>query len=180
PDREEKDRERKEMFEKNLKDVYDVDKYQSFELIEDGRYGDSAWLKFNEKFTLKKMISKAGKNYVVEVGKIIGGQIKLDADEIKNRYTDIWIPYARTIVNQVEFAIPAGYTVEGLPELNMNVDNESGAFISTAVVEGDKLLIKTTKIYKKDFDKKEAWPNYVAFLEAAYKFSQTKIVLKKK
>jgi len=41
-------------------------------------------------------------------------------------------------------------------------------------------LISTTKIYKKNFDKKEAWPNYVAFLEAAYKFSQAKIVLKKK
>jgi hypothetical protein len=41
-------------------------------------------------------------------------------------------------------------------------------------------LINTTKIYKKNFDKKEAWPNYVAFLEGAYKFSQAKIVLGKR
>jgi hypothetical protein len=42
------------------------------------------------------------------------------------------------------------------------------------------VLVNTKKLYKKNFDKKEAWPNYVAFLEPAYKFSQLKIVLKKK
>jgi hypothetical protein len=60
------------------------------------------------------------------------------------------------------------------------VDNESGAFISTAKTEGDKLIISTRKVYKRNFDKKELWPNYVAFLEAGYKFSQAKVVLKKK
>jgi len=67
-----------------------------------------------------------------------------------------------------------------LDDLNMSVDNESGSFVSSAKTEGDKLVISTRKIYKKNFDKKEAWPNYVAFLEPAYKFSQLKVVLKKK
>ena len=69
----------------------------------------------------------------------------------------------------------------------MNIDNESGSFISSTNVVpkdspggNDKLIITSKKIYKKNFDKKEAWPNYVAFLEAAYKFSQLKIVFKKK
>ena len=47
-------------------------------------------------------------------------------------------------------------------------------------MKDDKLLINTKKIYKKSSDKKEVWNNYVAFLEAAYKFSQAKIVVKKK
>ena len=38
----------------------------------------------------------------------------------------------------------------------------------------------TKKFYKKSFDKKEAWANYIAFLEPAYRFSQAKIVLKNK
>jgi hypothetical protein len=62
----------------------------------------------------------------------------------------------------------------------MTIDNESGSFTSTAKLENDKVLISSKKIYKKNFDKKDAWPNYVAFLELAYKFSQSKIVLKKK
>lgn len=180
PDREERLKERKELFEKDLKSEFDIDRYDGFELINDGRYGDTAWLKFKEKFTIKKLVSKAGKNYIVEIGKLIGDQIKLEASELAARQTDIWVPYARTIENTITLAIPKDYTVEGFQELNMNVDNESGAFISTAKLEDGKLIITTRKLYKKSFDKKEAWPNYIAFLEPAYKFSQVKVVLKRK
>jgi hypothetical protein len=180
PDKEEKEKERTELFEKDLKAIFDVDKYLGFELIKDGRFGDSSQLQFNEKFTLKKLISKAGKNYIIEIGKITGSQIKLEPSELAARQTDIWINYARTFENNISLTIPAGYTVDGLQELNYNIDNESGAFISTASVDGDKLVINTKKIYKKSFDKKELWPNYIAFLEPAYKLSQAKIVLKKK
>jgi hypothetical protein len=180
PDKEEKERERRELFEKEVKREFDLDRYLGFELLKDGRYGDTAWLQFNEKFTLKKMISKAGRNYILEIGKMLGAQIKLEQAELTNRQTDIWVPYARTIENNISLAIPAGYMVEGVQDLNFSADNESGAFISTAEVKDDQLLIRTKKIYKKSFDKKELWPNYVAFLEPAYKFSQAKIVLKKK
>ncbi|HEY6954671.1 MAG TPA: hypothetical protein VI385_05470, partial [Flavisolibacter sp.] len=128
----------------------------------------------------KKLISKAGKNYLVDIGKMIGDQIKLDSNEMKTRQTDIWVPFARTIENTITVNIPTGFSVDGIQDLNTSVDNESGSFVSTAKVDGDKLLITTRKLYKKSFDKKEAWPNYIAFLEPAYKFSQSKIVLKKK
>jgi len=180
PDKEEKARERKEMFEKDLKEKYDVEKYEDFELIKDGRYGDTAWLKFKEKFTLKKLVNKAGRNYILEIGKIIGDQAKLEPSEIAARQTDIWMPFARSIENTIVLTIPTGYSVEGIEELNVNVDNESGAFVSTAKAEENKLLITTKKQYKKSFDRKDAWPNYVAFMEPAYKFSQAKVVLKKK
>jgi hypothetical protein len=116
----------------------------------------------------------------VQIGKMIGDQIKLDSNEMKIRQTDIWVPFARTIENTITVNIPNDYTVDGLQDLNISVDNESGAFISTAKVDGDKLIITTRKLYKKNFDKKELWSNYIAFLEPAYKFSQGKIVLKKK
>lgn len=180
PDKEEHIRERKELFEKMLKENFDPEKYDHFELIKDGRFGDTATLEYKEKFALKKLISKAGRNYLLEAGKLIGGQIKLEPSELTERKADIWLSYARTIQNNITVELPAGYTADGIQDLNMNIDNESGAFISTAKLEGEKLLISTTKLYKKNFDKKEAWPNYVAFLEAAYKFSQAKVVLKKK
>jgi hypothetical protein len=137
-------------------------------------------LQFKEKFTLKKLVSRAGKNYIFEVGKLIGDQVKLEQSELAGRQVDIWLSHARTIENNISINIPAGYTVDGLQELNATIDNESGAFISSAKIENDQLLINTKKIYKKNFDKKETWSNYVAFLETAYKFSQSKIVLKKK
>lgn len=180
PDKEEHVKERKELFEKMLKDNFDAEKYDDFELVKDGRFGDTAALVYKEKFTLKKLLSKAGRNYVFEAGKLIGGQIKLEASELAERKSDIWISYARTIQNNIVVNLPPGYTADGLQDLNMNIDNESGSFISTATLEGEKVIINTTKIYKKNFDKKETWPDYVAFLEGAYKFSQAKIVLKKK
>jgi hypothetical protein len=180
-DKEEQVKERKELFEKILKgDEVDVDKYTDFELVQDGRTGDSAMLRYKEKFSLKKLISKAGKNYIFEAGKLIGGQLKLEPNEIKERQTDIWIPSALTIENVITINVPEGYSVDGLQDLNMNIDNSSGTFISAATVSGNKLLITTKKIYKNTFDKKEAWPNYIAFLEPAYKLSQAKVVLKKK
>ena len=180
-DKEEQVKERKELFEKILKgDEVDVDKYTDFELVQDGRTGDSAMLRYKEKFSLKKLISKAGKNYIFEAGKLIGGQLKLEPNEIKERQTDIWIPSALTIENSITIQVPEGYSVDGLQDLNINIDNSSGTFISAATVSGNKLLITTKKIYKNTFDKKEAWPNYSAFLEPAYKLSQAKVVLKKK
>ncbi|MEP7164310.1 MAG: DUF3857 domain-containing protein [Ferruginibacter sp.] len=179
-DKEQQVKERKTLFEKELKTDLDVDQYSDFELLQSGRYGDTAMLQFKEKFTLKKLISKAGKNYIFEAGKLIGGQIKLEPGEIKARQTDVWIPAARTIENNISINIPAGYTVDGLEDLNTNIDNSSGSFTSTAKVTDNNLLISTKKVYKNNYDKKEAWPNYIAFLEPAYKLSQAKIVLKKK
>jgi hypothetical protein len=179
PDKDEHIKERNDIFEKSLKKEMDVDKYEGFELIQDGRYGDTAMLQFKERFSLKKLLSKAGKNYIFEVGKLIGDQIKLEQTELAGRKIDIWLPFARTIENNITINIPNGYTIDGFQDLNMNIDNESGAFISLAKIDGSKLMITTKKLYKKNFDKKELWPNYVAFLEPAYKFSQLKIVLKK-
>ncbi|MDB5203861.1 MAG: hypothetical protein JWQ27_3270 [Ferruginibacter sp.] len=179
-DRDAQLKERKEIFEKSVKKELDLDKYEDFQLVQDGRYGDTAMLQYKEKFTVKKLVSKAGKNYIVEVGKLIGDQIKLEKEELTKRQTDIWIPAARTIENNISIAIPAGYSFEGLEELNSKVDNASGSFVSTAKIVENNLVITTKKIYKTVYDKKESWPNYVAFLEPAYKLSQAKVVLKKK
>ena len=180
PDKSDRQKKRLELFETDVKGEFDLDKYENFELVKDGRFGDTAMLQYKENFTLKKLLSRAGRNYVFEVGKLIGGQIKLEQQELTTRQSDIWLPYARTIENNITINVPAGYTVDGLQDLKYNVDNESGTFIADTRQESDRLIITTKKLYKKNFDKKELWPNYVAFLEAAYKFSQAKIVLRKK
>jgi hypothetical protein len=157
----------------------EIDKYENYELQQDGRFEETPRLAFKETFSLKKVINKAGRNYLLDIGKLIGSQLKLEESELKLRQNDLWLAYARMIGNSITLQIPKGYIVEGYQDLNLNVDNESGSFVSTAKVEGDKLVVTTKKIYKKNFDKKELWPNYIAFLEAGYKFTQTKIVLKK-
>ncbi len=179
-DKEDRLKRQKEYLQERIeKDGLEVNKYDNFELLQDGRFDETPSLSFKENYSLKKVVNKAGRNYLLDLGKMIGSQIKLDEEEMKKRQNDIWLAYARSIGNSISLEIPKGYIVEGYQDLNMNVENESGSFVSTAKVEGDKLVVTTKKIYKKNFDKKELWPNYVAFLEAGYNFSQAKVVLKK-
>jgi hypothetical protein len=163
---------------KQLEDDFNVVSYDEYELLKDGRFDDNNALEFREKFTIKGVINKAGKNYLLDVGKMIGTQFEIKEDETK-RTSNIYFSYARTLVNTVTITLPAGYTADGLNDLNMNVDNEAMSFKSTAKLEGGKIVITTTKVYKKAEDKKENWNKWLDVLDAAYKFTQKKIILKK-
>jgi hypothetical protein len=86
----------------------------------------------------------------------------------------------RSYHNEVTVEIPEGYIVDGLEKLMYNVDNETGGFTSSAqVAEDGTLKIKTKKWYAHQYEKAEDWPKMLEFLEAAYHFTQTKILLKK-
>ncbi len=152
--------------------------YDSFELQNDGRYHDNPVLKYNESFTLTDLLQKAGGNYIVEIGRFIGSQVEI-TEEIEERQYDIYMLFARSFLNEIELMIPEGYTVEGIEALNMEVDNDTGSFKSAAKIEGNKLLIETQKVYKNNYEPKGNWSKMIDFLEAAYQFSQQKVVLKK-
>jgi hypothetical protein len=159
-------------------DNLDVKSINDFELISDGRFYDNHVFNFKVKATVENLLKKVGNNYVFEIGKLIGQQIELDAEDM-TRHFDIYQPYLRALDNEIRFTIPDGYKVDDISGLNMKVDNESASFIVTAALEGNQLILKTSKSYKKQFDKKENWNNYTNVLEKAFECYQKKIVLKK-
>lgn len=158
---------------------FEVESYDDFKLVQDGRAYDKQELIFNEKFKVKDLIKKAGGNYLLDVGKLIGGQIVIKEDEMKRKY-DIYMSYPHTINYTITIAIPTGYAVSGLDKLKAKVDNETGTFICAASVEGNTLKINIQKTYKESYEKKEKWKLMVDFLDACYDFTQAKVVLKKK
>jgi len=159
--------------ETNLENITDF----SFNVLEPGRENFNDYFVYEDVFTAKNnFMKKAGKNYIFEVGKLIGGQISL---KDKTRDTNVYRDYARTIKNEININIPDGYTVSGLDKLNINITNETGGFISIANIEDGKLTITTHKTYAHNFEAKENWPKMVAFLDAAYQFTQEKILFKK-
>ena len=105
-------------------------------------------------------------------------QVELDKKD-KERKNNIYMPFPRTIENEIILEIPAGYTVSGLDKLNKNVTNETGGFTSNASISGNKLIIKTSKAYNNYYEPNANWQKMVQFLDAAYQFSQEKILLKK-
>jgi len=170
----------KEKFKKQTADDFDLEiDNHSFTIKNTGRFGDKTPLIYDEQFDIKNnLIKKAGENYLVEIGKMLTSQIEITQKE-KDRKNNVYLSYPRSFENEIVFEIPAGYTVAGLDKLNKKVENETGGFTSTASITGNKLTVKTTKYYSHYFEPNTNWAKMVAFLDAAYQFTQEKILLKK-
>ena len=166
---------------KMIEGDFDEQKLESFDdiaILEFGLDRQNPDFKFKEQYKVDGYVKKVGPNYVFDAGKLIGGQISLDDDDMERDH-DVHMDYARSFEYNIEVIIPDGYTVEGIENLNFNVDNAAGAFISTAKIEGNKLVMKTTKRYNTNYVKASDWPLMIDYLEAAYKFTQQKVLLKK-
>jgi hypothetical protein len=151
----------------------------AYELKNTGRFGSKQPFEYEEKFVIKNnLVKKAGHNYIVEIGKILTDQIDVDKKE-KDRKNNVYMSFPRSFDNEIIFEIPAGYTVMGIEKLNKKVENETGKFVSTASITGNQLTIKTIKEYKNYFEPNANWTKMVSFLDAAYQFTQEKILLKK-
>lgn len=144
-----------------------------------GRYGENTPFSYDEEFVLKNnFIKKAGPNYIVEIGKMLTNQVEIDKKEA-GRKSNVYMPFPRTFDNEIIFEIPAGYKASGIEKFNKKVQNATGEFTSTAVIKDNKLIIKTIKTYNNYYEPNANWSKITAFLEAAYQFTQEKILLKK-
>lgn len=172
----------KEYFIKAVKEIFEIEDLEnySYNFKNLGRFDKTDDFAFEEKFDIKEQfIKKAGKNYILEIGKFISGQINILEDE-KLRKENIYMNYPRALINEITLNIPEGYTVSGIDKLNKNIDNQTGAFISKAEIVENKLIIKTSKFYKHNYEPHTNWDLMVAFLDAAHQFTNEKILLKKK
>lgn len=144
-----------------------------------GRYGSETPFAYDEEFVIKNnFIKKAGENYIIEIGKVLTNQVEIDKKET-DRKNNIYMSFPRSFENEIIFEIPAGYKVSGIEKLNKNVQNSTGEFTSNAIVKDNKLIIKVKKQYNNYYEPNANWSKMILFLEAAYQFSQEKVLLKK-
>lgn len=159
-------------------DVTLADDY-TFEILKTGRYSKEEPFEYSMDYKLEdQWIKKAGPNYLFEIGKCIGTQKSIKENE-RERTIDIDFSFARSYDNEVLFTIPEGYTVKGIEKLNKKVVNETGGFESVATLEGNVLKVTAKKHYATNHVNKEDWSKMVEFLDAAYQFTQEKVLLKK-
>ncbi len=162
-----------------LEDEFEnISSYTNFTLNTDGRTTRKQELNYTNKLELTDMVKVAGNNLLVSVPGLIGKQLYITADERK-REVDAYMGFPRSLRNIINFTIPDGYKAVGVNNLNVNIDNEAGNFAVLASVEGNKLTLLVKKIYKSSTIKKENWPKLLEMLDAAFNFSQKKILLKK-
>lgn len=179
-ERKKEDKTRKlETMKKELDGDYDnLVAYTEFTLNSDGRNWRKQELNYTNKFELGDMVKIAGDNLLVAVPGLIGAQLWISQDDRK-REVDAYMENPKSIRNIINFTIPAGYKVVGIQNLNINIDNAVGTFAVQATVEGSTLNILVKKHYKQTTVKKEDWPKLLEMLDAAYNFSQKKVLLKK-
>jgi hypothetical protein len=171
---------REEYAKKEVENTYSLKpvSFSDFKIMQTGNLGDQRDLVFKEKFTLEGIVKKAGSNYILTVGNLIGEQLQVKNDQ-RERKNNIYMPYARTFNYEITFSIPQGYTIEGIEALNKNIDNEVGSFTSKAKLENGKLIFSVNKMYNHYYESVSNWPKLLEIVDAAYDLSQQKILLKK-
>lgn len=142
------------------------------------RHGEDD-LSYSYKINIEEgLLKKAGPNFILDAGKLIGGQVEISDDE-KQRTEDIYMPYARSFDYDITIKIPTGYTVEGLDKFNKKVENQTGGTISSATQNGNTIQLKFNKYYKHNYEQVENWPQMIEFLDAGYQFTQEKLLFRK-
>ena len=159
-------------------DDYDLEEVIDFEILDAGRKTLESPLQVQVSFAVDGYYKKAGPSYILDLGRLAGSQLELSQDDLEERTKPVEMGFARTIRSKVTVPIPDGKSVEGLEALRVNIDNEVGKFVSTADIADGNIILTTEKVYKEEYVHLENWPKLVEMLEAAYKFSQQKVVLK--
>jgi hypothetical protein len=178
------DKARKDMLEtvvSNINDDYSIkpaDGSTTYEITEQGLRHSSSPFAMRQSFSMDGLVKKAGNNYIVDFGKLITGQIELTPEQRKRAY-DINMSFARTVAYQVTVNIPEGYKMEGIENLNKSVINDAGSFVSSTKLEGNSIVVTVRKCYNHAYEQAAAWPQMIAFLDAAADFNKQKVLLKK-
>jgi len=160
-----------------LKRDYEIGELKSVEMINTGCFKNTE-LSYKQTFTINHVFTKAGRNIILDLGKLAGSQIELEEKDLKREH-DVYYAYKAMNSYEIYVTIPDGYSVENLNEFNINIDNECMSLFTSAEVENNDIHFTFRKVYKSFYDPKENWPKYVEVLEAAYDITQKKVVLKK-
>jgi hypothetical protein len=159
-----------EQFDQEPKDI------SNFKIVKSGILASQ--LEHESSFTMENFVKKAGSNYILDVGKLIGKVSKITEDK-KIRKTDIYMPGARSLNYSITVDIPAGYKLSGVNDLNANLSNGSGSFNVTSKADGQKLLVDVKRVYSKAFIDKKDWNEVTSLIDAAGNFFEQKVLLEK-
>ena len=129
------------------------------------------------------LVDQAGNKYIVKLGQLIGTQSELY--NVKKRYQPVDVQMVHYYYRKLVFEIPEGYKVADVSSMNINVLLNDGAtpsagFVSTAKIEGDKVVVEVSEYYQKITYPIELFESFRKVINAAADFNKRTIVLEKK
>ncbi len=127
---------------------------------------------------------KAGNNYILNAGALIGPQSQMYNDGDEARRTPINNNHARRFQYEISFNILDNYEVSNLEDLNMDIDGSNGDyryyFKSSYTMDGNKVVVIVDELYDHDYYDADQFPAYQRVINAAADFSKIKIIFKPK
>ena len=168
----------KAYFEDEIKDQFDqsAKDVTTYEVKNEGMFNTD--FVYHTDFTMDNFVKKAGNNYIVEAGKLVGSVSKVEEKD-RTRSIDVYMPYARTFTYNISLAIPKGYKVKGLENFNKNITNETGSLTATATADDANVHVTIQQQYLKNFEPAGNWPKLLELMDGFYDISNQKLLLEK-
>jgi hypothetical protein len=137
----------------------------------------------NAKINSAGLLEKAGGKIILKIGEMIGEQVQMYDEKARQNPVELQFPHS--LVRNIEFTIPEGYTIKNLKDLILNQsykENETVTmgFVSDYTQEGNKIKVTIHEDYRNIYYPLEQYDSFKRVINAAADFNKVVLVLEKK
>lgn len=177
-------------YRKNAIDPFkaEISSYHDADPVQVGGYGvdcvgirrDSSNFVYHVDYVMDGMVKRAGNNYLLSVGKLIGSSLKLEGKD-RERIDDVWRKMAFVDEWNIEIPLPQGYKVsaEVLKKIETSVANECGEFTVKATAGNESVKVYVRKCFAHRVEPVSNWSKLLALVDACSAFTDKQMVIAK-
>lgn len=177
-------------YRKNAIDPFkaEISSYHDSDPVQVGGYGvdcvgirrDSSNFVYHVDYVMDGMVKRAGNNYLLSVGKLIGSSLKLEGKD-RERIDDVWRKMAFVDEWNIEIPVPQGYKVsaEALKKIETSVANECGEFTVKATAGNESVKVYVRKCFAHRVEPVSNWSKLLALVDACSAFADKQMVIAK-
>ena len=177
-------------YQKNAIDPFkaEISSYHDGDPVQVGDYGvdcvgirrDSSNFVYHVDYVMDGMVKRAGNNYLLSVGKLIGSSLKLEGKD-RERIDDVWRKMAFVDEWNIEIPLPQGYKVsaEALKKIETSVANECGEFTVKATAGNESVKVYVRKCFAHRVEPVSNWSKLLALVDACSAFTDKQMVIAK-
>ena len=177
-------------YQKNAIDPFkaEISSYHDGDPVQIGGYGvdcvgirrDSSNFVYHVDYVMDGMVKRAGNNYLLSVGKLIGSSLKLEGKD-RERIDDVWRKMAFVDEWNIEIPLPQGYKVsaEALKKIETSVANECGEFTVKATAGNESVKVYVRKCFAHRVEPVSNWSKLLALVDACSAFTDKQMVIAK-
>lgn len=177
-------------FRKNAIDPFkaEISSYHDGDPVQVSGYGvdcvgirrDSSNFVYHVDYVMDGMVKRAGNNYLLSVGKLIGSSLKLEGKD-RERIDDVWRKMAFVDEWNIEIPLPQGYKVsaEALKKIETSVANECGEFMVKATAGNESVKVYVRKCFAHRVEPVSNWSKLLALVDACSAFADKQMVIAK-